>query len=164
MSNFRVGTSSNLQSGGSYDLLLVKFVGTFPEGQITFGIYDTPMKITGLQKVAQVFLKILLTSKGSDPFYPQRGTFLAENVVNANRKSSTDVFMAEVKEYIQDAEKQTKACLNASNPDTSSCLDSVDILSVDALEDSLTISVYLTTLDGAGAAIAVPFPEFGLSA
>lgn len=163
MANLRIGTSTNLQEGGSYDLLFVKFVGTFPEGQITFGLYDTPMKVTGLQKVAQVFLKILLTSKGSDPFYPQRGTLLAENVINANRKDTEDVFMAEVREYVQDAEQQTKACLNASNADTSSCLESIDVLSVDAAEDRLVLSVYMTTQDGAGAAVAIPFPEFGLS-
>jgi hypothetical protein len=67
----RVRTASNLTSGATYDLLLVKFKGSFPEGEVTFGIYDTPMKITGVQKVAQIFLKTLLTGKGSDPFYPR---------------------------------------------------------------------------------------------
>lgn len=160
----RVGTANNLQPGGSYDLLLVKFTGTFPEGQIKFGLYDTPMKVTGLQKVAQTFLKILLTSRGSDPFYPQRGTFFAELTIGSNQTMEDRLYVQTIKESIQDAADQTRSCLNAQNLDTSSCLDSVEILGLDKSSDSLIMYVAITTMNGITASIAVPFPEFGLTA
>ena len=69
MASNRLGTVNNLEVGGTHDLLLIKVEGTFPEGKINFAFYDVPMKITGLQKVVQTFLKILLTTKGSDPFF-----------------------------------------------------------------------------------------------
>ena len=62
MASNRIGTINNLEVGGTHDLLLVKIEGTFPEGKVTFGLYDMPMKITGLQKVVQTFLKILFSN------------------------------------------------------------------------------------------------------
>lgn len=160
----RIGTASNLQVGGQYDLLLIKFVGTFPEGQITFGMYDTPMKITGLQKVAQVYMKILLTSKGSDPFYPSLGTAFPGLTVGANQSVSDAVYSQTLSDAIQDAATQVKSTLNFQNPDLSSCLDSVVLMGLDKIADSVTLYVSLTTSNGVTASIAVPFPEFGLTA
>jgi|ERR1700757_2909054 len=159
----RIGTASNLQPGGSYDLLFVKFIGTFPEGQITFGIYDTPMKITGLQKVAQVFLKTLLTSKGSDPFYPSRGTAFPSLTIGANQAVDDSIFVQTIQDAIQDAESQVKSGLNFQNADLSSCLEKVTILGLDKIDDSVTMYVSMTTSNGVSASIAVPFPEFGLT-
>ena len=164
MATTRIGTASNLQTGGSYDLLFVKFLGTFPEGQITFGIYDTPMKITGLQKVAQVFMKTLLTSKGSDPFYPSRGTAFSGLTIGANQSVNDAVYVQTISDAIKDAEAQVKAGLNFQNSDLSSCLDKIVLLGLDKLDDSLTLYVSLTTSNGVTASIAVPFPEFGLTA
>lgn len=160
--NLRVGTAANLQVGGSYDLLLVKFTGTFPEGQISFGIYDTPMKITGLQKVAQVFLKILLTSKGSDPFYSNRGTFFPSLAVGSNILVDDTAFNSDLKDSIDDATSQTRECINAYNADSSSCLDSVEVLGIDKIPEGVLVYLYLKTLNGESASISVPFPEFGL--
>lgn len=161
--NIRVGTSTNLQQGGSYDLLLVKFLGSYPEGQITFGLYDTPMKITGLQKVAQVFLKILLTTKGSDPFYPQRGTIFPSLTVGANLLTNDATFISDLKEAIDDGSTQTKECTNAYNEDLSSCLDTVQILGLDTIPEGVTMYLAVKTLAGEQASIALPFPEFGLN-
>lgn len=161
--NIRVGTSTNLQVGGSYDLLLVKFLGTYPEGQITFGLYDTPMKITGLQKVAQVFLKILMTTKGSDPFYPQRGTIFPSLTVGANLLTNDAAFISDLKDSITDGSTQTRECTNAYNSDLSSCLDSVEILGLDKIEEGVLMYLMIRTLSGEEASIALPFPEFGLN-
>lgn len=162
MTSPRIGTETNLQVGGTYDLLLVKFLGTFPEGQITFGLHDTPMKVTGLQKVAQTFMKILLTTKGSDPFSPQRGTIFAESTIGANQIVNDPLYIQTITEAVMDAEEQTRSCLNAQNADLSSCLASVQILGLDKVDDSLTLFVALQTMNGTSARIAVPFPEFGL--
>lgn len=164
MTTTRIGTATNLQTGGSYDLLFVKFLGTFPEGQITFGIYDTPMKITGLQKVAQVFMKTLLTSKGSDPFYPSKGTAFSGLTIGANQAVDDAIYVQTISDSIKDAEAQVKSGLNFQNSDLSSCLDKIVLMGLDKIDDSLTLYISLTTSNGVTASIAVPFPEFGLSA
>jgi hypothetical protein len=160
----RIGTATNLQTGGTYDILFVKFVGTFPEGQITFGLYDTPMKITGLQKVAQVFLKTLLTTKGSDPFYPARGTAFPSLTVGANQSVDDSIYVQTISDAITDAESQVKAGLNFQNPDLSSCLEKITLIGLDKEGDSVTMYISMTTGNGVTASIAVPFPEFGLTA
>lgn len=159
----RIGTEKNLQAGGSYDLLLVKFLGSYPEGQITFGLYDTPMKITGLQKVAQVFMKILMTTKGSDPFYPQRGTFFPSLVIGANLLTNDSRFLSDLKTAIDDGTAQTRECTNAYNPDSSSCLDTVQVLGLDKISEGVVMYLSLKTLSGEETSIALPFPEFGLN-
>lgn len=162
MASSRIGTEKNLQTGGAYDLLLVKFLGTFPEGEIKFGFHDTPMKVTGLQKVAQTFMKILLTTKGSDPFYPERGTVFGEMTIGANQTMADPLYKQTITEAINDAADQTRSCMNAQNSDLSSCLASVEILGLDKVQDALTLYVAIQTLNGVKAQIAVPFPEFGL--
>lgn len=158
----RIGTATNLQPGGTYDLLLVKFKGTFPEGEISFGLYDVPMKITGVQKVCQVFLKTLLTGKGSDPFYPQKGTLFGNLTAGANIVPNDARFLSDVKDSVRDASSQVKSSLNVNTTDTSSALDSVEILGVDQISEGLVLYLKLTTLAGEFASVAVPFPEFGL--
>lgn len=162
INNPRVGTSTNLQVGGQYDLMLVKFVGSFPEGEMKFGFHDTPMKVTGLQKVSQTFLKILLTTKGSDPFYPNRGTLFGELTINSNQDMDDQRYIETIRDSILDAQNQTISCLNAQNPDSSSCLVAATLLGLDKVGDSLTLYVNIATANGARASIAVPFPEFGL--
>jgi len=161
--NIRIGTSTNLQVGGSYDLLLVKFLDSFPEGQIGFGLYDVPMKITGLQKVAQLFLKILMTTKGSDPFYPQRGTYFPSLVVGANLLTDDSTFLSDLKDSIEDGGTQTKECINVYNSDASSCLDSVQVLGIDKVPEGVLMYLSIKTLSGEEASISLPFPEFGLN-
>jgi hypothetical protein len=159
----RIGTATNLETGGTYDLLMVKFQGTFPEGQITFGLYDTPMKITGLQKVVQIFLKVLLTSKGSDPVYPSRGTFFPNLTTGANVAISDSLLLSELKDAIRDAETQVRSYLNVNTADITSCLDSVQVLGMDTIDEGVVMYLKATTLSGDFASVAVPFPEFGLA-
>lgn len=161
--NLRIGTDTNLQPGGSYDLLLIKFKESYPEGQIAFGLYDVPMKITGLQKVAQVFMKILMTSKGSDPFHPSRGTFFSSLTLGANLLTNDATLLSDIREAIEDANNQTKECVNAYNSDLSSALDSVQILGVDKITEGVLMYLKLKTLSGEEASISLPFPEFGLN-
>lgn len=163
MTSNRIGTINNLEPGGTYDLLMVKVQGEFPEGQINFGLYDVPMKITGLQKVVQTFLKTLLTTKGSDVFYPERGTEFPEMTVNANSLLDDDILIAELTEAINDASIQVKNSLNVNTIDESSCLYSVNILGLDRVSEGIVLYMQVVTLAGEFAAVSVPFPEFGLN-
>lgn len=163
MASNRIGTINNLEVGGTYDLLMVKIEGTFPEGKVNFGIYDVPMKITGLQKVVQVFLKILLTTKGSDPFYPDRGTLFPEMTVNANTLIDDNALISDITDAIQDGATQVRSALNINTTDLSSTLDTVDILGIDRVPEGIFLYLQIKTLAGEFAAVAMPFPEFGLN-
>lgn len=160
--NSRIGTASNLPKGGTYDLLMITYPDGFPEGQIKFGIDDTPRKITGVQKVAQVFLKILLTTKGSDVIYQNRGTNFPSYTINANRLDDDAVLRSEIVSTINDAAAQTKAAMNSSS-DPASQLASVQLAGIDVIDEAIILYAQLTTKDGVSAQIAVPFPEVGLT-
>lgn len=158
----RIGTSKNLAVGGSYDLLLIKFEGTFPEGSISFGLYDTPMKITGIQKVAQIFLKTLLTTRGSDPFYPNRGTQFPSLTVGANQLTDDTTYLSDIADSVRDAEAQTIVATSISNIDPSGILSKIDVIGLDKVQEGVVMYLGITTAAGVTASISVPFPEFGL--
>ena len=158
----RVGTVNNLEVGGTHDLLMVKVEGDFPEGKVSFGFYDVPMKITGLQKVVQTFLKVLLTTKGSDVIYPDRGSFFPEMTVGANQLVDDNALLSDLSDAIKDATGQTRSILNVNSSDITSALDRVEILGLDRISEGVMIYLQVITLAGELAAISVPFPEFGL--
>jgi len=161
--NQRVGTSKNLETGGSYDLLMVRIEGSFPEGQVKFGFYDVPMKISGLQKVAQYFLKNLLTSKGSDPFYPSKGTILPSLMTGSNLTESDLEIVSDIVTAVNDASSQTRSSLNVNMIDPTSALDSVQVIAAERTDEGWFLALYMTTLAGESASIALPFPEFGVT-
>lgn len=160
--NSRLGTANNLESGGTYDLLMISYPNGFPEGQILFNIDVTPRKITGVQKVAQTFLKLLLTSKGSNVIYPNQGTAFSNLTTNSNIVSNDRILYAELNSAVEDAAGQTKQSLNTIGSDTASMLDRVEVIGLDVGEDSIVMFLNLQTLDGISANIAVPFPELDL--
>jgi PKD repeat protein len=158
----RVGSATNLKQRGTYDLLMVKVAGSYPEGQLSFGLYDVPMKITGIQKVAQHFLKVLMSSKGSDPFYPERGTLFPGLHVGSNITSNNAELMNDLREAVSDASQQVRIMLNNEGTDLESTLDSVEVSGIDVTDEGWFLALYLVTMAGAGAEVSVPFPEFGL--
>lgn len=162
MSSSRIGTAKNLSANGTYDLLMVKFEGTYPEGKLSFGLYDVPMKITGIQKVAQQFLKALLSSKGSDPFYPDRGTFMPSLMAGPNITLDNSGFLSDLGEAIQDAAKQVRNISDTAAIDAESALDFAELIGADAVAEGWFVVISISTMAGENAQISVPFPEFGL--
>ncbi len=160
--NPRLRTYQNLEPGGTYDLLMITYPDGFPEGQIKFGVDVTPRKITGVQKVAQTFLKLLMTTKGSNVVYPNQGTNFPSLAVSSNIVSNDGTLYAELVEAVREAEDQTKRSLNTVGTDTASMLSRVDVIGLDIGEDSVAMFLSLQTMDGTTASIAVPFPEFDL--
>jgi len=158
----RIGTRTNLEVDGTHDLLVMGFANGFPRGYVSFEIGDTPRRITGVQKVVQTFLKILLTSRGSDPVRPNAGTGFNEYVRFANIGTDPEELDRLVRDAIQEAEQQTKVSLNSAREDTSSQLDFIGILYIEASEQSLNVGMKVVTLGGESASIAVPFPQTDL--
>ena len=159
--NKRIGTATNLVSGGTYDLLMITYPDGFPESQLLFDIAETPRKITGIQKVAQTFLKILLTAKGSDLIYPNRGTSFSVYTNNANRYAAEPTLMAELIDAVSDAEGQTKAAMN-SDRDPACQLSSATVAGMDTGETSVLMYVQLITNAGETAQVSIPFPQTDL--
>ena len=167
MKSPRIGIPNNLNTGGTYDLLMIKVSSpdteAWPEGQITFGFYEVPTKITGLQKVGQHFLRLLLTSKGSDPFYPEKGTFLPNIMTGANTTEDDAILVSDIYSAVKDASIQTKAMLNVNIIDEESTLDYAEVIGVDRVVEGWFVAIKLVTLAGENASIAVPFPEFAIN-
>jgi hypothetical protein len=158
----RLGTATNLANGGTYDMLLITFPDSFPEGKIEFDIGDTPRKITGVQKVAQTFMKMLFTTVGSNVLYPDQGTGFSLLTVNANVTQNDTLFAAELANEIRSAESQTKYILNSVNSDPASQLQEVSIIGIDTSSESVVVYLKMITKAGALAQVAVPFPQLDM--
>lgn len=160
--NPRIGITENLPTGATYELLLITHPDGFPEGKIDFKLDDTPRKITGIQKVAQMFLKILLTGKGSDVVNVNLGTRFPEYAVYANRVQDDTEILASVTNEIRDAENQCRAILNTVGSDNASQLERVNILAIDTSKDSIIMYLRILTAAGITAQVAVPFPQLDM--
>jgi hypothetical protein len=155
--NNRLGTNENLPLGATYDLLMIKFPDGFPEGQLTFNIDYTPRSITGIQKVAQYFLKTLLTTRGSDVIRPNYGTTFTNLVMQSNVDTTDRLLVSDLRDQVRSAESQTKAALY-NDEDPSSRLKEILILGMDTSKESATMYLKMATVSGETAQVALPFP------
>ncbi len=159
----RIGVEVNLPNGSTYDLLLVSTPDGFPSSQLEFVLEQTPRKITGIQKVAQFFLRTLFTQKGSDVIHSNFGTKFPELCIGANRASNDATFLADVTTAIKDAEGQTKNLLAGLNIDAASQLDRIIIQGLNTNNiENLEMYLQLVTKAGETASVAIPFPELDL--
>ncbi|CAL9956204.1 hypothetical protein VPHD148_0013 [Vibrio phage D148] len=159
----RVGNTVNLEGNSRYDILTYDFPEGYPTGMIALGFGKTPKRISGIEKVSQVFLKTLMTYNGSDVVYTTRGTDFP-SFTGARNLQATDLteISADIRDAITEAEAQTKSILNVSTEGLTSQLDYVQVINVDQFEDSTTINVRLITKAGETAPIALPFTSLGL--
>lgn len=160
--NTRIGTSTNLETGGTYDLLLMGYPDGFPEGRLEFGIDITPRKVTGVQKVVQVFVKTLMTTKGSNIIYPNQGTDFNSIAQQSNVTVDNSVLISELVTCVNDAATQTRRVLNTAGTDTNSMLSRVDIIGLETGQDSIFMALQIVTVSGVSASVAIPFPELDL--
>ena len=155
----RLGISVNLPAGATNDILLVN-TPAFPVGAVTFEFSKpTSAKITGIQKCAQFFLKVLLTTKGSDLLNPSYGTELPALLVGSNVNLNSKELMASVSTAVADAVNQSRILLNDSTNDMASMLSSVTITDIAApASDSFSISLKLVTMAGETGSLSLPSP------
>ena len=159
----RLGTSQNLGSGETYDLLMMSFSEGFPVGAVTFEFGNTPRKITGIQKVVQTFLKILLTNKGSDIVYPSLGTEFPSLTVNTNISYTDSDLYSAIASAIKDASDQAKEILNVPGIAVESQLRSVELRGLFMQNSTMNIALRITSEAGIQGNIAMPFPETDLT-
>lgn len=158
----RVGNTQNLKAQDRYDLLLLSFPDGFPNSQLTFTIGDNPRKISGLQKVVQVFAKCLMTGTGSDPIYPKQGTAFTEFVWYSNITKDSVAARAAITAAIKQAGDQAKAILNSYLYSAESQLESVEVIDAVQGSEATIVKVRILTKAGVGAPIALPFNSNGL--
>ena len=158
----RIGISVNLPTGATYDLLVVRTPEGYPQGQLRFELEDAPRKITGIQKVAQTFLRVLLTTKGSDVLKRNLGTDLPNMIIGSNRRTDDPKFSIELSSAVRDAEEQCRGILNSSTADRASQLDKIEFLGHELVGDAVSVYLQIITKAGETASIAVPFPELDL--
>ena len=158
----RLGVEVNLPVGATYDLLVVT-TPNYPVGPLSFQFESTPRKITGLQKVAQTFLRILFTTKGSDLLNASFGTAFPDLAVGSNRMQSDSEFRSEITSAINDAASQTQYVLNSSTSDLADQLTSVNIQGIYSQSDNLSLYLKILTAAGESASVSIPFPELTLA-
>jgi hypothetical protein len=158
--NPRVGLPSNLVLGQTSDLLLVQVEGVYPTGKITFGFNQESRSITGIQKAAQFFLKILFTTVGTDLLNPLLGTNFQDLVIRSNITQSPSEFLTNATSEILSATTQASA---TSETDPASTVATVQILGINTSNDSISLYLQLVTQAGDYASIAVPFPQLNLN-
>lgn len=156
----RVGIDVNLPLNASYDLLLVS-TPEYPVGLVEFKFEETPRKITGIQKVAQLFIKTLFTRKGSDVLRPNSGTTFQEIVHGSNLQLDDTELQIALTDSISDAERQVKYSTEIGN-DPASTLSKIEVVGFSPSLESLNLYIWVVTAAGEKASVAIPFPELDL--
>lgn len=159
---YRIGTIANLPAGASYDVLLITFPDGYPEGKLVFSLDDTPRKITGLQKIAQLFFKILFTRRGSDLIHPSIGTSFLDYTINANRTGLNVELYNRLVDEVRNAESQVKYIINTYDASPEDMLESISVLGVDGSKEAVSLYMRMLTVAGAEASVSVPFPQLDL--
>lgn len=156
----RIGIDVNLPTSATYELLLVT-TPEYPVGQVGFQFENTPRKITGIQKVAQLFLKVLFTQKGTDVLYPAYGTAMPSIIYGANLQlDDTDTYLA-LTDAVSDAEAQVKY-ITGYNSDPASTLTQAQPAGFNSTQELVSLYIWIQTAAGENASIAIPFPQLDL--
>lgn len=159
----RISSTVNLEKNSRYDLLIYDFPDGYPTGTIELGFGKTPKRISGIEKVSQVFLKTLMTFTSSDVLNPMRGTDFPSFAGTRNLQA-TDIsgINGEIQDAILQAESQAKSILNVPTEGLTNQLESVKIAGISHVGDTTNINVRLITKAGETAPIALPFTSLGL--
>lgn len=156
----RIGLNVNLPTSATYELLLVT-TPEYPVGQVDFKFETTPRKITGIQKVSQLFMKVLFTQKGTDVLYPTYGTAFPELVFGANLQLDDSELYLVISEAVSDAETQVRY-ITGYNSDPASTLTRAQIAGYNSSLETISLYVWIETAAGESASIAIPFPQLDL--
>ena len=159
----RVGTEHNLEGTDRHDLMIFDFPEGYPIGKVNMRFGKTPHRITGVQKVSQIFLKTLTTPLTTDVVYPGQGTFFGELTGSYNLQDvQNSELNSAVNSAVASAVKKTKSILNIPASSPQSQLESATVVNLTAIEDGVSIQIKLLTKAGEAAPIALPFTSLGI--
>lgn len=109
---------------------------------------------TGVQKLVQKFLLLLLTERGSITHFPLRGTTFLAQVRQGSLRTTLDISAA-FSEAADDIRQQLLGEQLETDPDDER-LDSAELVSVEVSGTSARITARLHTVSGATTAFIVP--------
>jgi hypothetical protein len=124
-------------------------------GVAKFSFGDISKKSTGLVKAVNRYIKILLTRKGSDPFFPDLGTYL-DDVKFRGGDSTTDIgtFIAD---QMSNALIQLQSIQANNNFPENENIITASLLNVDRISvDRIRIDIQIISEAGTGTNITVP--------
>jgi hypothetical protein len=168
--NTRLIKDYNLPTDGSYDIFFMDLVEGYPDGKVVFSLATTAegsslegvsRRVTGVQKTAQLFLKILFTRAGSDPLYPNRGTYISDLIRTGNMHSEGEMD-GFVRQEVSSASEQVIA-LTSSAPNAGERLASAELTTMDIGVNMVSIGIRVITEDGEFASVYAPFPRFDMN-
>lgn len=130
----------------------VKASGRVTLEQVLFKSGNSGEVCTGIQKLIQRWVLMLLTPKGSMTFNPARGTTFMADLVSAYSYSDIDSIFRLC---------NMDACLQVKKEESDSMrkeerLERVELQSIEFLKDSVLISVKLTSKFGEAAPVVLP--------
>lgn len=159
----RVGNTENLEGTSRYDLMVFDFPDGYPVGGINLGFGKTPKRISGVQKVSQVFVKALMSSLGSDVLHDNRGTSFPQFTGSYNIQTNNDIEAVSVlSAAVKRAEEQAKSTLNVITEGSTSQLESATLINVEQKDDYTSVNIQIMTKAGETAPIALPFTSLGI--
>lgn len=159
----RLRNDVNLRKNDRYDLLLFDFPDGFPNSKLKFALGNTPRRITGVEKVVQVFMKCLTTRRGTDVINTTYGTDFQDfmQYSNVGTYSVSEVKSA-IEVNVQAAVDQAKYILNSNRYSLESQMDNVEVLDARQGDEFTIIQLRVTTKAGKSAPISVPFTSTGM--
>lgn len=169
-SNTRLIKDVNLAEDGLYDILFMDFVEGYPESKIVFSLASTAegstlegvsRKVTGIQKLVQQFLKLLMTKVGTDPLRPERGTNFPDVLSHGNLHSTGETD-GMVKGAIATAAEQL-ASITSDRGSVYEQLQSAELTGLTVGVNAVSINIQVTSVAGEGASIFTPFPRLDMN-
>lgn len=159
----RVGNTNNLTKGDTYDILFFDFEEGYPAGSISLGFGKSPRRISGVQKVSQIFTKALLTTAGTDVIHSDNGSTFNEYATGGNRApSDTLKLKAAIESAVAQAASQARGILNVPGASDDAQLDRATVLGVSSTREGTDVRIQILTKGGESAPIAIPFTSLGL--
>lgn len=168
--NTRLIKDVNLPEGGTYDILFMDFVEGYPESKIVFSLASTAegsslegvsRRVTGIQKLVQQFLKVLLTKIGSDPLRPDRGTNFPEVISQGNLHSKGET-EGMIRSDLALASDQL-AAMTYNRGSAYEQFQSAELTGLSVGVNAIAISIQVTSVAGEGASIFTPFPRLDMN-
>jgi len=149
----------------SQDISIIRYTelpqkGAFRQQKVEFTLGKRSNKVTGILKLVQTVVKLLLTTPGTDHFAPDTGTIIPGLVRRGVAKSSVQLVKMNITVSIQDLERQIQD-LQASQilPDDER-LASIEIRRVEFLDVSTEWIIEISVLSEAGIGVAFDISPF----
>ncbi len=128
--------------------------GTFKQEQVAFTFGRRSNTVSGILKLVQMVVKMLLTSPGTDHFAVQTGTILRGLVKKGVTESSAQLLKMDIMVSIQDLERQIQDAQAGQPIPDDEILQELQISRVEFLPESSEWQIEISVLSQAGEGVS----------